>query len=652
MPSYVVEKVYIDKVSREHIGKIITTKVRIDCIESGYKASRPTIAYGKNGKETVEILFFNYKKYYVKNAFPVGNEVYISGKLSESFSQNLQFINPKKVMAEKIDDNIGLFNIYPLTTGISQNEVYIVLRIALNFLKNGEFEEWLPQSIIERNGFYSFYDSLKNIHFPKGFFYKHLDTAYLKRIVFDELLAEQLIIRLSNPRSKVGNVLENKKLLIKQLMGILDFNLTNSQKKVLSEIFSDLKAGAPMTRLLQGDVGSGKTIVAIITALYAIESGYQCAILAPTEILARQHHKTIKNYLDRLNLSVELLTANEKGSKRKKILEELALGKINILTGTHSIISEKIDFCNLGLVIIDEQHKFGVTQRLQLIEKGISPHVLSMTATPIPRSIIMSLCGDISVSSITEKPSGRKEVITRAVPLDQVGKVIDWIRERTCKGEKIYWVCPLIEESEKLPYNCVVNRFNFLKKYFEDEVEMLHGKMKTIEKQNVFDRFNYENCKILVSTSVIEVGLDVPSASVIVIENAEKFGLAQLHQLRGRVGRGSLQSYCILLFDSKMSQLASKRINILMESSDGFKIAEQDLVLRGGGEILGTKQSGEKVYKTFDVNDPESQLCIFDLMKQAATLATNIVNSGHVSDYETLLKIFRYENFESIKLSF
>ena len=652
MPSYVIEKTYVEQVSKSDIGKIITTKIKIDCIDINYNSSKPIIIYGKSGGELVEILLFNYKKSYAKSMFQVNKEICISGKLGESFSQILQFINPEKILQSNLKDNFGLFNIYPLSAGISQKAIYSVMKSALEILAKSEIQEWIPENIIEKNEFQNFYDSLKNIHFPQNFYENQLNTPFRKRIAFDEFLAEQVVIRLSNPKTKVGNVVKNEKNLIKKLLEILPFCLTDSQNKVIYEIFQDLERGNPMTRLLQGDVGSGKTIVAIITALYVIESGYQCAILAPTEILARQHYFTIKKYFEKLGLSIELLTSNEKGKKRAEIFEKTQTGKLHLLVGTHAIISENVKFQNLGLVIIDEQHRFGVNQRLNLIEKGVSPHVLSMTATPIPRTIIMSLYGDISVSSLMEKPSGRKEIITKAVPINRIMEVIDSMRNIINKGQKIYWICPLIEENEKLKYTCVINRFEFLKKYFENDVEMLHGKMKPNEKQAIFEKFNNGECKILVSTTVIEVGVDVPDASVIFIENAEKFGLAQLHQLRGRVGRSDLQSYCILLFDTKISEIARKRINIIRENNDGFKIAEHDLTLRGGGEILGTKQSGQKIYKTFDINDPNNQTCLFDLMKQASDLATKIIETETAKNYELLLKIFREENFEIIKLSF
>lgn len=652
MPSYGIEKVYIEQLSQDDVGKIVTTKVKIDCIDINYGSSRPVVIYAKNGSGIIEILFFNYQKAYIKKMFQVGQEVGISGKLGTSSLGALQFINPEKLAVTHINEYAGIFNIYPLTMGLTQKSLYSVIKSAIQSVEDGGVDEWLPSEVIQRNGFSSFTTSLKSIHFPQKIYQKQLDSPFRRRIAFDELLAEQLVVRLSNQKTPNGYVINNEKTLINELLKILPFSLTGSQNKVLSEIFNDLESGRPMTRLLQGDVGSGKTIVAMIATLYAIESNYQCAILAPTEILARQHYFTVKKYFEQLGLNVGLLTGNERGKKREPILNGTADGTINMIVGTHAIITEKVNFQNLGLVIVDEQHRFGVKQRLQLIEKGTSPHVLSMTATPVPRTMIMSLYGDISVSAITEKPVGRKEAVTKSIQMNRILEVIQSIKNIINKGEKVYWICPIIEENEKLKYTCVINRFNFLKEHFGDKVEMLHGKMKSNEKQDVFEKFQTGSCKILVSTTVIEVGVDVPEATVICIENAEKFGLAQLHQLRGRVGRSDRQSYCILLYDPKLTEVAAKRIKIIKENTDGFKISEQDLRIRGGGEIFGVKQSGQKLYRTFDINDPENQDDIENLLEQASSLAAKIAEEGRYDKYNLLLQIFKKDDAATNKLSF
>ncbi len=608
MPLYTIEKRRTNEISQEDIGKIITTKIKVDCIDVNYRASSPAVVYGRNGSNIIEIVLFNYPKKYIRSAYPMGQEIGVSGKLTISSSGSMQFINPEKFVISRINENSGLFNIYPLTTGLTQNAVYSVIKGAFAILEQESIEEWLPENLLNKNEFPSFKESLRNIHFPKTIMNNPQHNSYLQRLIFDELLAEQVNIYFLNQRTQNGYVISNNKTYIEKLLGLLPFPLTNSQNKVISEIFQNLQSGYPMFRLLQGDVGSGKTIVALISALYVIESGFQCALLAPIEILARQHYQKIQQYFAKLGLSVEILTGNEKGKKRSQILDALASGKINLLIGTHTIITEKVTFHNLGLAIIDEQHRFGVNQRKQLVNKGITPHVLSMSATPIPRTMVMLLYGDIDVSTITEKPANRLEILTRSISMKRIPEIVERLKNIINSGQKVYWICPLIEDSEKLRYTCVTNRFEFLKKHFGDEeVEMLHGKMKTAEKDAVFENFKNGNCKILVSTTVIEVGIDVPEATVIIIENAEKFGLSQLHQLRGRVGRGDKQSYCLLLFDEILSNVARQRLQTICNSSDGFQIAEQDLKLRGGGDVIGIRQSGEKQYKTFDINDPEIQ---------------------------------------------
>ncbi len=642
MPSYAIEKCYIERITEKYVGKLVTTKVKVECVDLNYGSSRPATVYARNGSEIVEIVLFNYPKAYVKKVYVVGRETGISGKLAISQSGNLQFINPEKFVALKIPENSGLFNVYSTTTGLTQKSIYFAINSAFEILEEETIDEWLPKNVLKKNGFVSFPEALRNVHYPKEYYQNQLDSPYRRRLVFDELLAEQLVIQLSNQTTKTGYKISNDGLLIQKLLKILPFSLTNSQKKAIFEIFTDLESGTPMFRLLQGDVGSGKTIVALITALYVIESGFQCAILAPTEILARQHYQNFKQYFDQLGLSVQLLTGSEKGKKRAEILENTASSSLNLLVGTHAIITDQVNFGNLGLVIIDEQHRFGVRQRQQLINKGITPHVLSMTATPIPRTFVLMMYGDIAVSSITEKPAGRKDIVTNAFPLSRISDVLKSIKNIISKKQKVYWICPLIEESEKLRYTCVTNRYTFLKKHFRNKVEMLHGKMKAKEKEEIFDRFKNGDCKILISTTVIEVGVDVPEATVIIIENAEKFGLATLHQLRGRVGRNDLQSYCLLLYGNTLSKIAAQRLKTLCESNDGFKIAEQDLYLRGGGEIYGTRQSGAKVYKTFDINAPENQSVISNFLEQATALAQQANTTQLPETYSNLLNIFNY----------
>ncbi len=650
MPTNVLEKLYIENLGEEHIGKLVSTRIKVESVDLGQKQlRRPSIVFGRNGPHIIEIVLFNLNSGYVRSSYPIGKEVQISGKLSKNIAGNFQFINPSKSLIKPVS---GIYNVYPLTTGLVQANLYSVIDNALKILKTQAIDEWLPQEILDKYQFPDFKDALGNIHHPHIYYSNAFDLKSRQRICFDEILSEQLVIRLSNQITENGHKIKNNKTLIKKFLNNLPFELTCSQIDALNEIFSDLESGKPMGRLLQGDVGSGKTVVALISALYAVESGFQVAILAPTELLARQHFKTCKKFLDTLNVSYGLLTASEKGKQKKDLLNNLANGDLQILVGTHAIITNKVVFKNLGLAVIDEQHRFGVNQRLQLINKGISPHILSMTATPIPRTIVMSIYGDIEVSNLKEKPKGRKEIINSAITMSKVEDLIVSMKRIISKGQKIYWVCPLIEESEKLKYTCVTNRFMYLQKIFGDSVQMLHGKMKSSEKEEIFQRYAKGQCSILVSTTLIEVGVDVPEATVIIIENAEKFGLAQIHQLRGRVGRNDLQSYCILLHENRLPEIARKRINVIKSSNDGFEIAEQDLILRGGGEIFGTKQSGQKSYRTFDQNDPLIQEYLVHFLNDASKLARNIVESESLDTCKKLLDIFVPNEIHDIKKSF
>jgi ATP-dependent DNA helicase RecG len=511
----------------------------------------------------------------------------------------------------------------------------------------------LPDEVLAANNFPNFPDAITEIHQPKSMRLSELATPAQRRLCFDELLAEQIGISVSNYTDQVAIPIQNDKTLIHKLLQILEFSLTKSQENALTEILADMSSEKRMIRLLQGDVGSGKTIVAVLAMLYAIESGYQCAFMAPTEILSRQHYNLITRYFDQLWVGTELLTANEKGKTRQRILANIETGAAKVLIGTHAILTGSVRFQNLGLVIIDEQHRFGVDQRLQLIDKGQNPHILSMTATPIPRTMIMAFYGDIAVSSITEKPAGRAQITTSSVQIGRLPEVVKSIGNIITQEQKVYWVCPLIEESTKVDYTCVINRFNHLKECFPNDVQMLYGKMKSCEKQEIFQSFMEGRSHILVSTTVIEVGVDIPDATVMIIENAEKFGLSQLHQLRGRVGRGTLPSYCILVYDPKLSsRISMDRIRAIKSSNDGFYIAEKDLLLRGGGEILGTRQSGQKKYRTFDVNNPDNQTVIYETLKQTSALAAKIVDQGNTDAYKLLLNIFGAEKITNIKQSF
>ncbi len=652
MPSSTMSKKYMFPVSAQYINQTIITKITPIAVEQKRynKGKHPIKIMGMSGDNIVEIIFFNRKAAYCINHIKIGTDIAICGKLTMSMGGQLQFIHPEIIWdTSKANELEGIYNIYPLATGVSQHFVSSVIKNAIAVAKNENIEEWIPSHILKENGWHSFLESIERIHYPVELFDPTLKNIYLQRICFDECLAEQIAKRVTSAQQNPdGHIIKNSKNLFHSLLESLPFQLTSEQNRVLAEIENDISSGRSMSRLLQGDVGSGKTIVALLTALMVIESGYQVAFLAPTEILARQHYELFKQFLSPINVSINILTANETTKRRNEIIQSVLDGSSNIIVGTHAIISDAIVFKDLGLVIIDEQHRFGVNQRLQLIKKSKSPHVLSMTATPIPRTLILSLYGDIRVSSIKNKPIGRKGIITKAIPLSRISALIQAIRTSILKGEKIYWICPLIEESEKLDYSCVTNRFEFLKTYFENDISVMHGRMKADERSVIFEQFRKGEFHVLVSTTIIEVGVDIPDATIIIIENAEKFGLSQLHQLRGRVGRSTLQSYCILLYEDKINSIQQERIRIIRNSNDGFYIAEQDFKMRGSGEILGTKQSGQKQYKTFKINDEHYQYEIYTIMQNATTTASEV----NIKSCQPLLKMFVNENFENVKKSF
>ena len=637
MPTSTIEKFSINELSKEYINKQVILNLIIDNIEiPKYITNKPIVMLGHVGDKTIELLFFNYKPSYLKGIFYTGCSVKLTGQLTMSSMCHYQMINPKRASAKTLP---GIYNVYPLKNGVTQDCIYSITEKALDILNISEIPEWLPEYIINKYNFYSFYKSLKEIHQPNTNKINLIDNIYRRRICFDELLAEQITIQISKIQENKCESINGSISVLEEFINKLPFKLTSSQVNAINDIINDMKKNVPMKRLLQGDVGSGKTIVAILAMLYVINNGYQCALLVPTEMLARQHYNNILNYLK--DVRIEIFTANEKGKLRQNILDGVQNNTVKIIVGTHALFNSKLEFNNLGLVIVDEQHRFGVNQRLSLINKGENPHILSMTATPIPRTIIMSMHGDIDVSSISDKPIGRKDIITTSLSTDKINELISAIHRILERGEKVYWICPLIEDSEKLDYTCVIERYTFLKQFFGSNVEMLHGKMTANEKQQIFDKFNSNDVNLLVSTTVIEVGIDVPNATVIIIENAERFGLAQLHQLRGRVGRSSLQSYCILLYDKHCSHISRYRIKIMCQTNDGFKISEYDLKLRGGGEINGIKQSGLRKYKTFDNSIPEDQQIINEYIIEANKLAKSIVKMNSVALYNDCLRIFK-----------
>ncbi len=544
----------------------------------------------------LDCVFFNSYEGYVKKILPIGKEITVSGKVG-IFKNKYQITNPKYV-----SENSSLIkqkhNKYSLTDGISEK---IYNKIINQIIENLPIlSEWHSKDILNKFKNISWNDSVKELHKPENI--DKIKENFYQRLAFDEIFSTFLVN--SEIRKKIKKNKKEKKILnLKKqndLVNNLSFILTNDQKKALKEINKDLCSSTKMFRLLQGDVGSGKTIISLLSAFNCINSGFQVAMMAPTEILARQHYNLAKKVFSK-DLSIKLISGKTDYKEKKEILNNLSLHKIDIIFGTHAIFQKKVVFKKLGLIIIDEQHKFGVNQRKKLSDKGgDNCDILLMTATPIPRTLTMTVYGDMDISIIREKPKSRKPIKTYSKLENKIDDVIKFIKKEINLGNQIFWVCPLIEESKRIDHTSAIKKFEYLKKIFPNQVSLLHGKTDIEKKDSILNDFLNNKFKILVSTTIIEVGIDFPNANVIIIENANKFGLSQLHQLRGRVGRGSKESSCILMFKSNLSENAKKRINILKGSNDGFVISEEDMNIRGFGDILGFKQSGLKNFKLAD----------------------------------------------------
>ena len=544
----------------------------------------------------LECVFFNSYEGYVKKILPLGKEITISGKIN-SFKNRYQLTNPKY-----ISENSSLIkqvhNKYSLTAGISEKVYNKIINQIINNLP--DLNEWHSKEIIKKFGNLSWNKSIRELHKPENIG-NYKDNFY-QRLAFDEIFSTFLVN--SEIRKKIKKIKKKGKkiniILQNYLVNKLNFSLTSDQIKALKEINADLGASTKMFRLLQGDVGSGKTIIALLSVYNTINSGYQAAFMAPTEILARQHYNLAKKIFPE-NINIEFISGKSEYKNKKIILDKLKNNEIDIIFGTHAIFQKKINYKKLGLIIIDEQHKFGVNQRKKLSDKGGDEcDVLLMTATPIPRTLTMTIYGDMDLSIIKEKPKSRKPIKTFSKLESKIEDIVKFIKKEIKSGNQIFWVCPLIEESKKLDHTSAVKKFEFLKKLFPNQVLLLHGKTEINDKEKILNDFQKNKFKILVSTTIIEVGIDFPNANVIIIENANKFGLSQLHQLRGRVGRGDKESTCILMFKSNLSENAKRRINILKETNDGFLISEEDMKIRGFGDILGFKQSGVKNFKLAD----------------------------------------------------
>lgn len=597
IPTGLLQRRFVDNIGEASIGELVILRITIvehkaPSLGSGQRR-QPYIIYAMSNDHPIRLIFFNaHAKQYLANIYKINEDIVITGKL-ESFNDIATFNHPEIYShAREIRSQAGCEPIYPLTGGITLPLMQAIIHKCLS--QCPDLPEWISENALKLLQATSWKLSLITLHTPKNDFDVSAVNPARQRLAFDELLANQLAL-LSiryNQQTHHGISFTPTNLLRHALLQHLPYKLTHDQQKVLREIDNDLSLVQPMMRLLQGDVGSGKTIVALLAMLAVVEHGAQAALMAPTEILARQHAATMIALLNKIGLKAVILTGRDKGKNREPIIEAIARGHVHIVIGTHALIQDDVTFKNLGIVIIDEQHRFGVEQRLRLVEKGRGVNVLSMTATPIPRTLTLACYGDLECSYLREKPAQRQEIITLLYCLNRLEEIIHGLQRALAQGHKIYWVCPLVEETETSDLAAATERYALLSQFFPQQVGLIHGRLKSDEKTHVMDRFKKSEIRLLVATTVIEVGVDVPDATVIVIEHAERFGLAQLHQLRGRVGRGHQQGICMLLYQKGINHIAQSRLKIMRETNDGFRIAEEDSRLRGAGDLAGLRQSG------------------------------------------------------------
>jgi ATP-dependent DNA helicase RecG len=594
LPSGAIDRRARPKLRDVQPGQVVTVAVTVEEHRPAppHRPRAPYRVITSDDTGTLTLTYFNARRDYLEKLLPVGEMRYVSGT-AEFYDGMLQMVHPDRVVDEKGFADLPLIEpVYPLTEGLALGNVRRAMDGALARIP--ALPEWQDEAWISREQFPAFAEALRHLHRPAQPHDVAPESLAWTRLAYDELLAGQLALALlrAHMRRQAGRGSASEGRLRARILKALPYLLTHSQQKAVDDIITDLARPQRMLRLLQGDVGSGKTVVALIAAATVIEAGRQAAFMAPTEILARQHLATIAPLAEAAGIRVAILTGRERGAARQEILDRLILGDIDLLLGTHALFQEDVGFHDLALAIVDEQHRFGVHQRLALAQKGEAVDMLVLTATPIPRTLVLTYFGDMDISELREKPPGRQPIDTRTIPLSRLEEVEDAVGRALAAGNRAYWVCPLVEESEKIDLAAAQARFEELRAKFGAKVDLVHGRLKGTDKDAAMARFAAGETQLLVATTVIEVGVDVPQATVMVVEHAERFGLAQLHQLRGRIGRGPGHSTCLLLYKAPLGETAKARLAILRETEDGFRIAEEDLRLRGEGDLLGTRQSG------------------------------------------------------------
>ncbi|MBB4232024.1 ATP-dependent DNA helicase RecG [Rhizobium mongolense] len=630
-------------IARAPQGAIVTITARVDRHQPPPrgKSNIPYRVFLHDETGELSLVFFRGQAAWLDKQLPIDEEVTVSGKI-DWFNGRATMVHPDYIVKAGDTESLPLVEpVYPLTAGLSPKTLHKIIEAAV--LRMPELPEWIDLSLVQAQGLPSIADSFHMLHEPRDATDVDPQAPARRRLAYDEFLAGQLSLALVRQRLRKvsGQPVHATGRISGKILQALPFSPTRSQTEAIADVLKDMAGEDRMLRLLQGDVGSGKTLVALMAMAAVIECGGQAVLMAPTEILARQHYATISKFAASAGLGIEVLTGRTKGRERDDILGRIASGEAQIIIGTHALFQESVNYKNLMLAVVDEQHRFGVHQRLRLTAKGISPHMLVMTATPIPRTLVLAAFGDMDVSKLTEKPAGRKPIQTITIPSERTGEIVERLQSALAEGKKAYWICPLVEESEELDLMSAEERHATLVSTLGPGIGLIHGRMSGPEKDAVMMAFKNGELRLLVATTVVEVGVDVPDATIMVIEHAERFGLAQLHQLRGRVGRGDEASTCILLYKGPLGETGHARLSIMRETEDGFRIAEEDLKLRGEGELLGTLQSGTPGFRIASL---EAHADLLEIARRDAAYLIERdpeLTSERGSASRTLLYLFR-----------